>query len=68
METKSAKYETEISMIGEGKKTGQKIENVYTSNTFDMNAFYTLCFNLISENKKPIESNDLRTYCTGCGT
>ena len=62
---KSLNFE-ETGRIEEGSKSNQKFE--YVNKTFNTYSFYTAEYQILPFSKKPIEVNEIKVYCTSCGT
>ncbi len=56
---------TETGRIGQGSKSGQRFETVDLD--FEQFTFHSIEYKLYPISEKPIESADLRQYCSQCG-
>ena len=71
--TSSANYSSvvndasiETGRVEKGEKSGQKFEEGY--GTFGSWASYTTTVQIIPLSQKPAEAQEIRSYCTGCGS
>jgi hypothetical protein len=56
----------ETGRVERGKKSDQSFENGFGS--FNAWAAYTTTLQVIPLSQKPVESHEVRSYCTGCGS
>lgn len=56
----------ETGRVEKGQKSSQEFKN--SSAEFDYFSCATSNWQILPESKRPIESGEIRTYCTGCGT
>jgi len=70
----TATYETRTASAGsletgrvqEGEKSEQTFENGY--GTFNAWASHTSSYQILPISQLPVETNEIRNYCSGCGT
>jgi rRNA maturation endonuclease Nob1 len=56
----------ETGRVEKGDKSGQSFEDGY--GTFNSWASYTTTVQVIPLSQKPVEAQEIRSYCTGCGS
>jgi hypothetical protein len=52
--------------VQKGEKSTQNFTN--THQNFDFFSFHTIKYKILPKENKPIESHEIRSYCTNCGT